>query len=483
MEPIRRYTGYTTPMYQEADAEKGASTPLVVHNAVMHLDEASRTPHPKRSRARKVLLHLIHFSIFLAIFYFLVPRWYPGGKPQPSPEGDMVEYENGSPGPRDCVNRAEWTLHDAQGPPYIPHFRRHASTSLSLPRSSSLLYFLSRGSLSHGRIEIDNDGEEADKVSVEVGIWYNADDVLDRVDVCTLQRAEGKNGVGIFSPQYHRHPSDEYRTHFEVKVRLPTSAKLEHYDEFETDMPIFAHSVGDLEGNVFFRSISLRTTNDPIDVKSLTVNHGSLATTNSHIQAVFNATDVLKVHTSNGHISGNFKSLGDVNLATTNGRIKAKLSLTNNGSSDASKLVLATSNGPIEADITLLSSAEGGTGGAFDVKASTTNSHIDVTYPSAPVDSRLAFIGHSSNAPVRAKLHPTYEGSFSLRTSSFEKPTVQHDSHAPDPAGRGRTRTVNVHRMGRGITEGDVKWTGNENRAELGTVQLSTTNAAVRLTL
>lgn len=110
----------------------------------------------------------------------------------------MVEYENGSPGPRDCVNRAEWTLHDAQGPPYIPHFRRHASTSLSLPRSSSLLYFLSRGSLSHGRIEIDNDGEEADKVSVEVGIWYNADDVLDRVDVCTLQRAEGKNGVGIF---------------------------------------------------------------------------------------------------------------------------------------------------------------------------------------------------------------------------------------------------------------------------------------------
>lgn len=106
-------------------------------------------------------------------------------------------YGHYSPSPQDCVSHADWT-YEPQVPPRYRQFQHYAHTSFDLPRFSSLLYFVSRGVLSHGSIEIVNDGTNPDQVTVEVDLLYNFDDVLDRVDVCTLQRDEDQNGVGIF---------------------------------------------------------------------------------------------------------------------------------------------------------------------------------------------------------------------------------------------------------------------------------------------
>ncbi|KAK7690183.1 hypothetical protein QCA50_006834 [Cerrena zonata] len=483
MEAVRdRYTVWGTPVYQNANtAEKGAATPLLADHRATYPTPVE-APRPRRSCARKVFLHLIHFSIIAAVFYFLVPRFLPGGKFHHPATGDMADwgYGHDSPSPQECVDHADWT-YEHQVPPRYRQFRHYAHTSFDLPRYSSSLYFIARGVLSHGSIEIVNDGTDSQNVKVDVALLYNLEDVFDRVDVCTLQRGEDKNGVGIFSPRHQHPPHHQDRTQFIVTVHLPAGEGLQFYEELETDMPLFVHAVGDLGTDVFFETISLKTSNDPINIKSLSAEHATLTTSNSVIRGAVNAT-VIKAHSSNGPIEGVFESVYDISLVTNNSPVKVKLTLSNDDVSNPSKLLLTSSNAPIESEITLVSKSEDHTGGAFDVKTSTSNSHVNVVFPSAPVDSKLDLIAHSSNGPVWAKLHPTFDGSFSAYTSSFAQPTLQYDRNTEDPAGRDRQRDVTVHRQGRGVIEGEVHWSGGQVETS-GKVQLQTSNAGIRLNI
>lgn len=52
-----------------------------------------------------------------------------------------------------------------------------------------------------------------------------------------------------------------------MKVHLPVGEGLQYYEGLDTDMPLFAHVVGDLGTDLFFESISLKTSNSPITVK------------------------------------------------------------------------------------------------------------------------------------------------------------------------------------------------------------------------
>lgn len=74
------------------------------------------------------------------------------------------------------------------------------------------------------------------------------------------------------SPRYHSHPYIQEGTQFVVKVHLPVEEGLQRYEGLATDMPSFAHVVGDLGTNVFFDSITLKATNAPINVKVLSDN-------------------------------------------------------------------------------------------------------------------------------------------------------------------------------------------------------------------
>ena len=100
----------------------------------------------------------------------------------------------------DCVEQAHWVNHDEELDQHHWHgFRHLTKTSFNLPVDSELLYFLARGSLSHGAIEFKDDGDsDSDSAVVDVSFMYIHDVALENVEVCRLQRDGSKNGVGIF---------------------------------------------------------------------------------------------------------------------------------------------------------------------------------------------------------------------------------------------------------------------------------------------
>ncbi len=105
-----------------------------------------------------------------------------------------------------CMRQAEWTRVEThtKHPGVSRLFGRVAKTYLDLPRNSTLLYFLSSGALSRGSLHITDDGDgERDIVQVEIKLTYDTEDTLSSLVVCTLQRGEDENGIGIFVRFYH----------------------------------------------------------------------------------------------------------------------------------------------------------------------------------------------------------------------------------------------------------------------------------------
>lgn len=138
---------------------------------------------------------------------------------------------------------------------------------------------------------------------------------------------------------------------------------------------------------------------------------------------------------------------------------------------------------PVAVDVSLESTADDKTGGYFDVIAQTANGPLNVKVVSAPVDSVLHLMGTTSNALVRAKLRPTFEGKFTVRSSPFFGADVRMDEDQEDPAGKGRHRQLETRRVRKEIAEGKVTWPPVDEDKELGSVNLSTTNAPAHLLL
>ena len=97
----------------------------------------------------------------------------------------------------DCDQFAPWTQSENNDPHY--QYPYVSETSLTLPVTSDVLYFLGSGSMTHGSFEVTADGDGAqDAAVVEVKFYYYHPQVLDHAKVCSLHRKEGDNGVGIF---------------------------------------------------------------------------------------------------------------------------------------------------------------------------------------------------------------------------------------------------------------------------------------------
>lgn len=134
------------------------------------------------------------------------------------------------------------------------------------------------------------------------------------------------------------------------------------------------------------------------------------------------------------------------------------------------------------ADISLFSTHENKTGGAFAVNAHTSNSPLEVNFLDQAPDSLLKLDAYSSNSPAGVRLHPSFEGIFELKTSIFPS-VVTPDVDVEDPAGRGRKRTINV-KAGRGgwIVHGDAAWVPEDPElAPAGKVKVSTKNSPLHL--
>ncbi|KAH9948010.1 hypothetical protein B0H21DRAFT_735738 [Amylocystis lapponica] len=366
--------------------------------------------------------------------------------------------------PGSCTQSADWSFDmDTES-----RFAHSARTSFDLPVDSDLLYLVSRGStsLAHGTVEISDSGEPgSDVVKVEISAHYDTEDVFDLVKVCMLQPSEGHNGVGIFAPLDDPSHRGRERIQYHIKARLPrpSSDYPVLIKRFETDLPIFVHHVGDIQNSVIFNEISLKSSNVPFKIDSLTSGHTTITS-------------------SNGPIEGSFNSSGEIVLTTSNAFIKAEVGLTNYNPEVPTKLCMKTSNSPIGSNISLVSGADDGTGGSFHVLATTSNSPLAIAFPVSPVDSILHFTAHTSNSPARAVLHKTFEGAFSLKSSPWFGSVVNADNDAEDPAGRGRRRVVDVQRVSRGVVEGSARWSpAQENQR--GWVEVTTSNMGVTLDL
>ncbi|OBZ69747.1 hypothetical protein A0H81_10112 [Grifola frondosa] len=245
--------------------------------------------------------------------------------------------------PDNCVRHANWSMDSDTHPlSWHPYGYSHvAQTSFELPVSSDLLYLIARGALSHGSIDISDSGETgSDVVQVYISAFYYHESALNRAKVCLLQPEEGKNGIGIFyqTPLYLRPhlPREDYQLWFKISLRFPsrTAGSRLIINRLETDLPIFGHQIDDIGNSVLFKSLSLRTTNVPIIVSSLTAERAILSTTNGNIQGSFNTSTTLELLTSNGAIhadvglfSRDRYNVTKVSMRTTNGKIDSNVSL------------------------------------------------------------------------------------------------------------------------------------------------------------
>lgn len=137
------------------------------------------------------------------------------------------------------------------------------------------------------------------------------------------------------------------------------------------------------------------------------------------------------------------------------------------------------------ADLALLSAPESESKGSFIVHARTSNSPLALNITEQAPDSVLNLEAHTSNSPAHVHLHPSFEGTFKLRTSVFP-PVVSPDEEVEDPAGLDRKRVVTVKTVGHGsgVVFGDVAWVPQDDEvAPGGKVEVVTRNSPVHLSL
>ncbi|KAF8271095.1 hypothetical protein EI94DRAFT_1721330 [Lactarius quietus] len=351
--------------------------------------------------------------------------------------------------------------------PSIP-FGSWSQASFSLPVDLDSLYLVAHGPLASGDLYVSESPEVKD-MSVKVFAHHRGSKALSRAAACQLSRGDGQVGVGIFTRRRRfinwPIPSRD-GLHFVIEVQLPASRNAIRYiPTFEADLPRFALNMDDISA-FRFGDVSLKSTNNHINVQ------GAIAST-------FN------VHSTNGGISGAFNTTNSLTIVTTNSPVAVRIGAVNERSKKPTKVLIRTTNGHIKADVSLISNSSSGTGGAFGVCAHTTNGPIDVVYDDSPVDSFLKFNAVSTNSPVRAVLHRAYEGTFALSTTNA-RAVLDRLPDTEDPSGQGRERSVTTRQssgpFGNYIS-GRVEWMPSSDYDQAGSVNIATTNDKITLTL
>jgi hypothetical protein len=158
--------------------------------------------HYAGPRARKRFLHAYLCAVFvcflfaltgngvsnLAGYHFGRSGWDVNVDGWPIPP----EYNTTS-----CVNGADWGSHDGMDGRSMD-YPFAAGASFELPLAADLLFVLSRGAQSGGRVQVITSPFASDYVTVDVTMRYRSRDALRLAGACLLTKREGEYGVGIF---------------------------------------------------------------------------------------------------------------------------------------------------------------------------------------------------------------------------------------------------------------------------------------------
>ncbi|KAI0312001.1 hypothetical protein OF83DRAFT_1148206 [Amylostereum chailletii] len=374
----------------------------------------------------------------------------------PSPEGTFhIDY---------CAERHDWTM-GRGGSSGL----ETASLTYTLPPSTDDLFFIAKGVPSSGRVHVKPVAEEeGGEVQVDVRLLFASTDVIEQAQIYRIARGENGHGVGLFLFS----PSSESILGVDMTIRIPTNpfGLLRTFSTLDIAALSYAISLADLASSIHFQKASLVTSNAPIGSKGL------------------NAGTTI-ARTTRREIRGRFAVDGALDLRTTGAEIAAEVVATNGaGGTPPTMITLATENAPIYANVSLASSAVSRGKGIFQVSARTTHAPSALVFSSSPIDSTLRLRSSTSDHPALVRLHPAYEGTFTLR-SSGATPELVYSRAEADPAGQGRDRVVEVGEMKRGFLGGWTEWVESKvmvwagNARERGEIEVETTNSPARLEL
>ena len=112
---------------------------------------------------------------------------------------------------------------------------------------------------------------------------------------------------------------------------------------------------------------------------------------------------------------------------------------------------------------------------------------MNINFPTAPVDSKLTFVGKTENGKATISLNPAYDGAFKLQ-SALSIPQVD-EYESQDPSGKNRrhrvlARTEHHSRPSRNVVRGQVYWEeAVEEPKARGIVDIRTKNGKLVLSL
>ncbi|KAI0764409.1 hypothetical protein BD413DRAFT_606343 [Trametes elegans] len=462
--PPPAYPGHSAPRGEgvaPGPSTSHPSTPLVLPRP--HYHPVERVEHaPRRFLKAFGFALLIYLTIGSFVRSAIIVVHRNDMRTDPPPGGGVPEQQDGKV--KHCIRASaasgSWAAHTTP------------NISFHLPLSADALYIFGRGSLSSGSITFsptDDHSVPHDQVQVDIDSTHGNRAALDLVNICVLQRAHGEMGIGILVSNHsgrNTSPGTTVSTsrgpRFSINVRFPVArGRPLRVKAFETNLPMFEHTLADLHGEVHFDSVSLSSKSMPINGHSLEADTASLLTSNSHITGSFYVSRSLFMQTSNKAISAN-------------------VTLYHDGSRPYySNLTMLNSNAAIDGFLHLHSTAPSGTGGQFDVLTRTENSALTFAVTAQPVASTLLLDARTRNAPAAVELPAAFEGTFGARTTNA-RADVECDAGARDPAGLGRRRTCAVPDLTVHEVSGWTSWGGA--RHGMGDVNVVSVNAPVRLT-
>ncbi|KAF8590832.1 hypothetical protein K439DRAFT_1627574 [Ramaria rubella] len=341
-----------------------------------------------------------------------------------------------------CPNITIGTVTNSSSP-FGPPFST-ALSPFSIPASSDLVFFESRGSfdnLSSITFELSDNHTDTTDIIVDVVIGFYNTAALDRAKVCRLA---GGEGLGFFTPFANGTMVPFFdKVTFTVTVILPNTGSTLNINALKTNMGIWFHHITSLGNDVIFGSLSFNTTDAPIKSDSV-----------SAVLANFT--------TVNAEISGSYNISNSLGISTVNSPIFVNILMENADGNNPTTVSLETLDGDIQAPITIVSTSTSGSPAAFSVSANTTNSPLNVSFSDTPTSPfpRLAFVGQNSNGLTNVTLPATYEGSI-LLSSVISHPILTSNPNTTDPSGQGRTRTIDSQILPNGSLSAQVQW-GND---------------------
>ncbi|KAK7039345.1 hypothetical protein R3P38DRAFT_2899015 [Favolaschia claudopus] len=423
------------------------------------LDGVSETRSRSSKLRRAIWLTVLYTSIALACCSLLILSYYKNRSLHNNDEAPLISPAEDSrlepyQTPENAHSCADWSENSRDW------------HSFELPPDAHLLFLLSRGPGIYGEVNIIKTSQYSrGPIEVNITAEYETHTDLLRTKLCRMGSAT-EHGILLWADPYHPHgASMRSSVRFNITVALPTGVR--DYKDITTDLAHFSHHVGDffdIWSPTSFDVIRLKSSNAEINHGALIGRAGFFETSNSDVRGFFGGFDY-EVKTSNAQIQATAFMFGEstgsearVKLQTSNGEIVAALGLTSDFSDSTLRAVVETSN----AAITLSNPKQG----------------------MMPDNVSFFLDASTSNAPAQLHLFPEYEGPYDLQTTQAAARVKEISGAVPDPAGKGRHRTVTKTGDGSSHAQGKVYWSHDGNPPEgfeRGHIKITTSVSPIEL--